>query len=100
MYHSGTFYQPWTAVPSQNLPVRMFDKAQPATDVRKERRRRRESLAAGQAEESEWLQSLWNGHLAELVTTDMSSRDVTPAVCEELATVDQPAGQFVATTIS
>ena len=79
----------------------MFDKAQSATDVRKERRQRRESLAAGQAEESEWLQSLWSGHLAELVTTDTSSRDVTTDVHEEPATVvDQPAGQFVATTIS
>ena len=81
------------AVPSQNLPVRMFDKVLPERDVRKERRKRREALAADQAEESEWLQSLWSGHLTELVTTETSDPDVTTAVHEEPTTVaDQPTG--------
>ena len=85
------------AVPSQNLPVRLFDKDQPSTSIRKERQLRRESLAAEQAEESEWLHSLWGSDIIELMTTRTSSPNVMTEDCEESEpAVHQPTGKLVA----
>ena len=83
------------AVPSQNLPVRLFDKAQPSVDAREERKQRRLSLAAAQAEESEWFKSLWNCDVEQIMTTKMPSPDSIRSGPKELSTVvDHPAGKF------
>ena len=86
------------AVPSQNLPVRLFDKAQPSADQREERKQKRESLAAAQAEESEWVQALFSSYLEETMTLRTSENEA-PVSHEEPDTAEcPPAGNLILQT--